>query len=123
MEYIKKTIKILGIMYAIIILSIFLITIFNYFNIISGIVLKVFLAIIPIISTFIGGILIGKKATQKGWLEGLKLALIFLVILVIFNYLALSHWINLKNLIYYLIIIFSTIFGSMIGINKKEKDV
>lgn len=123
MNYLKKIgISLLYIIGFILILT-FLITLLNYFNIISKNVVSVFKIIIPIVSLFIGGFVTGKRSSQKGWLEGLKLSLIFLFIFILFNYLGLKNNIEFKNLLYYLIIIISTCFGSMLGINynKEEK--
>ena len=120
MNYLKNLgISILWIKCTIIVLSI-IITFFNYFNIISDNIISIFKILIPIISLFIGGIQIGKRSKNKGWLEGLKLGLIFSMFLLIFNFLAFSNSFKLKYLLFYLIIIISSIFGSMIGINRKK---
>ena len=62
-----------------------LLTFFNYFNLFSNGLVSTFKIIIPIISLFAGGFFIGKKSSKKGWLEGLKLSLIFTIILILFN--------------------------------------
>ena len=105
----------------IILISTFILSIFNYFNIISGTTLSVFKILICIISLFIGGLVIGKSSSKKGWLEGLKLSLVYLLLLLIFNYLAFNSILSIKNIIYYIIIIISCIFGSIIGINLNKK--
>lgn len=119
MNYLKKVGISLLYIIGIILVTTFLITILNYFNIISGMALTISKILICIISLFVGGVVIGRRSSKKGWLEGLKLSLIFLVLLILFNYLGLGNTPQLKNLIYYLIIIVSCIFGSIIGINKK----
>lgn len=119
MSYLKKVGIALLYIIGIIMVATMLITILNYFNIITGTALTISKIIICVISLFVGGFVIGRRASKKGWLEGLKLSLIFLVLLVLFNYLGLGNTPQLKNLIYYLIIIVSCIFGSIIGINKK----
>lgn len=96
-----------------------LITILNYFNIITGTTLTISKILVCVISLFTGGVVIGRRSSKKGWLEGLKLSLIFIILLILFNYLGLGSPIKLKNLLYYLIIIVSCVFGSIIGINKK----
>lgn len=119
MDYLKKVGIALLYIIGIIMVATMLITIFNYFNIITGTILSISKIIICVISLFVGGFVIGRKSSKKGWLEGLKLSLIFLILLMLFNYLGLGKTPQLKNLIYYLIIIISCIFGSIIGINKK----
>lgn len=122
MNFIKKvSVSILYIVVSLLVLT-FLLTLFSYFNIINDKIVSIFKIIIPVISLFIGGFFIGKKTLKKGWLEGLKLSLIFLIILIIFEYLALNQSFDIKNILYYLILSISSIFGSMIGISKKKLD-
>ena len=122
MNFIKNvSLSILYIILTMVILT-FILTLFSYFNIIGDKVVSIFKIIIPVVSLFIGGFLIGKKSLKKGWLEGLKLSLIFLILLIIFEYLALDQSFNIKNILYYLILSISSIFGSMIGISKKTTD-
>jgi len=96
----------------------FISTLFNYINLFGNTFINVLKVIIPIISLFVGGFVIGKRTGKKGWLEGLKLSLIFLAFLTIFNYLALDSSISLKTVIYYIILVIAATFGSMIGVNK-----
>ena len=119
MNYLKNVGISLLYIIGIIVVATMLITIMNYFNILTGTALSISKIFICVLSLFIGGFVIGKKSSKKGWLEGLKLSLIFLILLILFNYLGLGNTPQLKNLIYYLIIIVSCIFGSIIGINKK----
>ena len=119
MNYLKKVGIALLYIIGIILVATMLVTVFNYFNIITGTALTISKILICVISLFVGGFVIGRRSSKKGWLEGLKLSLIFLVIISLFNYLGLGNAPQLKNLIYYSIIIISCIFGSIIGINKK----
>lgn len=96
----------------------FIITIFNYFGLFSKNIVSIFKIIIPMLALFIGGFSIGKKSNKKGWLEGLLLSIVFIIILLIFNFLAFNNTIEFKNLLYYFIMMVSCIFGSMLGINK-----
>lgn len=100
----------------------FIVTLLNYFNIFSYKIVVIFKIIIPILSIFIGGLVMGGKSTNKGWLEGIKYGIIFIIILCIMNYLILRTGFKIQDLIYYLIITLASSFGSIIGINyKKEK--
>ena len=75
MNYIKNIgISFLFITGIILVLTL-LISILNYFNIITGSFLSVFKILTCIISLFVGGFVIGKNSNKKGWLEGLKLSL------------------------------------------------
>lgn len=122
MKYAKDLgISLLFIIGSLLILTL-LITFLNYFNLFSNSLVSVFKIIIPIASLFIGGFLMGKKSSKKGWLEGLKLSLVFTVLLILFNILGLRNKIELKNILYYVIIIVSCIFGGMLGINKNSSN-
>lgn len=122
MKYAKDLgISLLFIIGSLLILTL-LITFLNYFNLFSNSLVSVFKIIIPIVSLFIGGFLMGKKSSKKGWLEGLKLSLVFTVLLILFNILGLRNKIELKNILYYVIIIVSCIFGGMLGINKNSSN-
>ncbi len=120
MNYLKK----LGISFGICLASFFVLTFFitflHYLNIMSYKTVSILKILIPIISLFIGGFLLGKKSSKKGWLEGIKFGAIFLVFLFLLNYLGFQHSFEIKDLIFYLIIMISAIFGSMIGINRKR---
>ena len=98
----------------------FLITLLNYFNLIGSKTIAILEILIFVIAVFIGGIVIGKRSSKKGWLEGLKLSGIFLIILLIFNYLGLDHSFEIKDLIFYLILIGTSTFGGMVGISKNN---
>lgn len=117
MNYLKKIGIGLGYIIAISLISVLLLTILNYFSIIGSKMVVFLEIIIAFISMFIGGFVVGKRSNQKGWLEGLKFGGIFLIFIVLLN-LILKNDIEIKNIIYYIIILFSTIFGSIIGINK-----
>ena len=120
MKYFKK----LGFSFIYIIATLliltFITTILSYFNIINDKLTSIIKIIIPITTLFIGGFYIGKNSRKKGFIEGLKLGLIFSFIIIIFNYLALDYSFKLKYLLFYLILNVSCILGSMIGINKKQ---
>lgn len=122
MEFLKNSLKSLLYIFSIIIVSTFLVTTLNYFNIIGPKLLTIFKILIILSSMFTGGIIIGKNSKQKGWLEGIKLGLIVTVILVLFKYLGLNQKFLITNIIYYVILIISCTLGSMIGINKKKND-
>ena len=74
----------------------------------------------PSISTLISCIILGKKCKQKAYLEGLKFSSLYLLLISIIKLLLHSSF-NYKVIITYLIIILSSIIGSMIGINLKKE--
>lgn len=118
MKYLKNLgISLLYIIIPILVLT-FLSTLFNYFGLFNNSIMKIVKIIIPIVSMFIGGFIIGKKQGKNGWLEGLKLGLIFLLILTLFNMFGLNGSFSIKMVIYYLILTIATILGSIVGVNK-----
>ena len=100
----------------------FIMATFNYFNIIGSNTLSFIKIIIMIISALAGGILIGINTKDKGWLAGIRYAFVFIIFIVLLNYLGYDYGIKLKSLIYYIIIIVSSMIGSMIGINNQKKE-
>ena len=119
MNYLKVLGKSFIYMISILFISTIIITVLNYFNIFGSKFVTIFKIFIALISIFVGGYIMGNNASKKGWLEGLKLGLTILVILVSVNYVILKQSWDIKNLVYYLILISSSIFGSMVGINRK----
>lgn len=119
MNYIKKLGKSLLIGIITFTILLILVTLLSYLNVIKGNTITIFNLLIPLISIFASAFILGKKTNKKGWLEGLKIGLIFILILLIFNIFIYNNF-QTKNLIYYTIILISSIFGSMVGIIKKK---
>lgn len=118
MTYLKKIGTAFIYIFSILIVSTFIISLFNYIGLVNGKFLTILKILIPIISLFVGGFIIGRKSKSKGWLEGIKLGGIFILFLVLFNYLGLKNIPEFKTIIYYLIILGSSVIGSMFGISK-----
>lgn len=122
MNYLKKLGKSLIYVFSILLVGIFIITLLNYIGLLNGKIFSFFEILILIISLFIGGFIIGKNSKKKGWFEGIKLSIIIIVLFFIISYLAFKTLPELKTIIYYIIIITSSIIGSMIGITKNNSD-
>ena len=120
MKYLKNIVICLGLVLAIMFIFTFFITVLNYFNIMNESITTVFKMIIPILSLFVSGIVMGKNSTKKGWLEGLKLGVLICILLFLFNILGLRNNFKINNILFYIILTFSSIIGSMIGISKKN---
>ena len=118
MEYLKKLSK--SLLYVLVptLILIFIITILNYFGIMSYKVLNIFKYIILFSSLLIGSYKFGNKNKNKGLIEGIKFGLIIIVILVLLN-LLFKGSLGIKNIIYYGIILATSILGSIIGKNKR----
>lgn len=101
-----------------IIICLLLITTLYHFDIISSNIYQLLKLIILLGNILISGIILGKKANSKGYLEGIKLG-IFIIILFTITTLIFGQELKLRLLLYDSIILITAILGGMIGINKK----
>lgn len=122
MKYIKKIFFPLLIMASIILIFPLLISTLSYFGLLNSKITSIFKILVSLSSFLIGGFLVGKKSEKKGYIEGIKLSIIFLVITMIINYFILDTPFKFKTLLYYIILTISCMFGSMIGIIKKQSN-
>lgn len=70
---------------------------------------------------FIFGLKNGKKASNKGYLAGLKVGGLFLLILIIISLFTSKNIFSLSTFIYYLVLILASTLGGSLGINKKSE--
>ena len=120
MKYLKNILTCFGIVIASIMVLSFIMTVFSFFNILNDSVTSIFKILIPIISLLMSGIVMGRNSNKKGWLEGLKLGLLVSLLIMLFNILGLRNSFKISNLLFYTILTFSSIVGSMIGISAKR---
>lgn len=118
MEIIKK--YSLRFLFTILSISICLliITTIYHFDIIASNIYQLLKLIILLGNILISGIILGKKANKKGYLEGIKLGL-FMIILFTLITLITGQGLKLRLLLYGSIMLITAILGGMIGINKK----
>jgi len=93
-------------------------TILYYFDLINYNTTKYFKIVTIIISSFISGYIRGYNSINKGYINGLKLS--GLIILILFLFSLIVKEFDLFDIIYYIIILLTTTFGSMVGISKKQ---
>lgn len=115
----KKILKSLLIFFTIIFIGTLLITLLNYFSLIHSNIISILKLLLPISSITIASFLLGKQSEKKGYIEGLKLGII--IILIFLTLILLLDRFTLKSLLYYLILVLTSILSSMIGINKNIK--
>ena len=94
-----------------------LLTIFNMFKLYTN---KIIIIIVGSILMFISGLILGKKVEKNGYLNGILLSVITILFLLIIS-IIFRFKLNISTLIYYVILIISTVLGSVLGINKKAK--
>lgn len=77
--------------------------------------------ILTAISFFIVTCMSARKTKEKGFVLGLKLALLFILFLIIINLIAFKSPFNIDRIIYYLILLMSGILGGAFGKNLKKQ--
>lgn len=119
MDNVKNYLIAIG--YFLLVVAVFaiILTIFNYYDIVTNKLFKVVKVLIPSLALFIGGYKVGNNANKKGYIEGIKLSLIVIVLLFMFSYLGFNASFSISLILYYIILIISSMLGAMIGINKK----
>ena len=114
MKNILKKYKSYIIFIGIVFITTFILSIINLF----GISTNILSIIILIIVYFIYGFKKGKVSDSKGYIQGIKTGSILTLILFLLSVFNLSF--SFKTIIYYLILVLSSVFGATFGINKKD---
>ena len=114
---VKNYLRCYGYLIGLIVLMTVIFSIISYFFNITANWIKV---VIPIISLLIASIILGKKVKEKAYIEGIKFSVIYIFTLTILK-LILKTEFNYKIIIIDILMIFTSIIGSMIGINIKKK--
>ena len=122
MGKILNYLKIIGIFFGILLVLGFFITLINYFTNISINVLNIISTIVLMLTFFIFGFKQGQISSSKGWLSGLKNGGILCLILLLMSLIFFTTNIKLSTFIYYSILILSSVFGGVIGINRKKEN-
>lgn len=102
-------------------ISSLLLSILTYFNLCNTTISGVLNKLIIIMTTLILGFQNGRLSKSKGYLEGLKLGGLFILILAFLNTIFFELNFKGNTFLYYGIILLSSTIGAMIGINKKKK--
>ena len=111
----KDLLKSTILFFLIITISTIFITIIDYFNLFNTNIIKL---VIPILSIFISSYILGIKTKKLGYLSGIKLSSIIIVLFLVL--ILVLDKITLKSLLYYLILFLTSILGSITG-NLKNK--
>lgn len=116
-----KLLKNIGFYLLFLILLLFICSLLNLLGVNSTI--TSFLLLIFNMALFlIYGFKTGIKSKEKGFLAGLKISLIMLLILMVINIFTSKNMFNLSTLVYYLILLLTGTFGGMLGINKRKEE-
>lgn len=114
----KNLINSLAFFFIILLTSTLLLTLLNYFNILSPKIISILKLVIPLTAIFVSSYKLGKQSEKKGYIEGLKIGIIIITLFLIII-LSLNQF-SMKSLLYYLILLLTSILSSMIGINRKK---
>ena len=114
---IKTYLKSYGFLFSLIILLTTILSILNYYIPFKSNIIKI---IIPIISMLASSIILGTNSKEKAYLEGIKFSFIFITIISIIKILFKTSF-NYKTFIIYIVLLITSIIGSMIGINIKKE--
>lgn len=96
----------------------FVFSLLSYFNILNY--NKVIKLITLILSCFISSFYLGMHTLKKGWFSGLKFGLFFMVLSIIPTIILKDF--KLSYLVFYTIIIFTSILSSCFGIMQKKEE-
>ena len=121
MKYLKNIIFSLGTFLAVLLIFTFIVTILSWFNIMNDSITTIFKMLIPIISILTSSIYMGINSSKKGWLEGFKLGIIICILLFIFNIFGINKGFKINQILFYTILVFTSMVGSMIGISRKKR--
>ncbi len=100
------------------ILFIMLFSILNY----AGLFInntKYIIILVTFVFSFVCSYKEGKERQNKGYIAGIKTSLIIISILILIDFILIHSTFNIKRVLYYLLILLISIFGSITGINKK----
>lgn len=120
MKYIEKYIKRSLWTFLSIIISMLILTGLYYFDIISTNIYNYLKLFILLLNIFIQSYILGKNSSKHGYLEGLKFAGIIIVLFLVISLLVKAKM-RFRIIMYYSIILISSMFGGMVGISKKVK--
>ena len=95
-----------------------LLSLLYYWNVIDFSLFSIFKLLTIIISFLFFGFILGKETSKKGYLQGVKYSGLWIFFLFIIT--LIIHKFQLKSIIFYIIILFCSILGSILGINKKK---
>lgn len=118
MKKILSYIKNISIFLGIIVIFSLLMSTLNIIGV-SKSITSIMIFIFQIALFFSYGFIYGKKTTQKGFLEGLKVALILILALILLSIIFYDYNFKISNLIFYLVLCLSSVFGAILGKNKK----
>ena len=112
--------KYFGIFFLVIIVIAIITSLINLTGINSSTINKLSI-VITAISFFVIAAIASHKTKERGFITGLKLSISFVISLVLINLIIFKSPFNIDRLIYYIILLTSSLLGGSIGKNLKHK--
>ena len=103
-----------------IIISIFILNIFYYFNILNDTFMNILMIIISLFCFLFSGKNFSKFDKSRGFLSGLKIGLIYVILFLTITFIFWNNNFKITNLIYYVFIILFSMFGGMLNNYNNE---
>lgn len=97
----------------------FFTSLLNLIGLNSGIT-QIIILVSNIILFFILNYLNASRKKKRGFLEGIMLGSIFIILMMILKLLLFNKTFSITTIIYYIILIIVSIIGGMFGVNKKS---
>lgn len=98
-------------------------SILYYFNLTSDKINGIMLYLISFASIFVGSMMLAKELKYKGLITGLFYFLFWFIISIFISFVIFKCPFDIKNIIYYLVLLAFSLLGSIIGKNiQKEND-
>lgn len=92
-----------------------------YYLLFSSKIVNVLTFIYMVMVFFFFGFHTGKKAENRGFLAGLKIGILLLLVLLLFNLCFYQTGFKIIRIIYYMVLIFASVVGATLGINRKKE--
>jgi len=121
MKNIVRYLKLTGIFIGIVMFSALLFGLLNLIGL-NYKITTVLNIVVMVILFLVFGFIEGLNTSKKGFVAGFKIGILFIIVLVLFNLIWFKSSFFVSRLVYYLILILSSVVGAMIGINRKKKD-
>ena len=118
MKYLKRIGRFILITFISIFALGFILNMLYYFEIINNNIYNILKMILILGVLFINALILGKTSSKQGIIEGLKIGVIFLLVMIILKLITDSPF-NERTFIYSIIIILTTYVGTFIGIKYK----
>ncbi|MGP4071406.1 TIGR04086 family membrane protein [Piscibacillus sp. B03] len=76
--------------------------------------------IISVLILMVGGFIGGRRTEEKGWLTGSIIGVIYVIGIILYQFLAQDAWMYSNQTLYFLIFVLAAVVGGMFGVNIKK---